>query len=491
MQLSPPPIAESSHTPDSTTLQTTSSKPALTVDAPWQRLKNRVNSQIEKVKQPAVLRGGLSLVDQAVVSGTNFATSVIIGRLCSADDMGVYYLALSIVYFVRGIQEQVTCVPYMVYHHKRNSIELPAYTGSSLIHQAAGALLAMVGLCGFGLAINAGWGPVALQNTIWVLVTALPLMLLREYLRQLCFAHFRMTTAVILDIGVATLQVGSLVWLGVSGMLTIPMVYAVMAGACGLTAAVWFTLFKEDFHFRPKQYWTDWKENWSFARWAVASQLVGSSTPYILPWFVVSALGAAETGLLAVSNTLVGLANMFVMGIANFLTPQATLAYSQGGTAGLKRVMRNISLLFTAVLGSFFGVVLFWGDVLVAFVYGPGYAGAGSIVAVAAAGLWATSMALTAGNGLCAMDRPSANFRADVYSLIATIASSAFLIPTCGALGAAWSALIGVSVDATLRFATLAHCFRHEAADLSSNDNNDVNAEDVLWAPSQYRLHHR
>lgn len=472
MQLSPPSIAESSPGPESTSLPTTPSKAATAADAPWQRLKTRISSQFEKVKQPAVLRGGMSLVDQGVVSGTNFATSVIIGRLCTADDMGVYYLALSIVYFVRGIQEQVVSVPYMVYHHRRNSIKLPAYTGSSLIHQAVGAFLAMIGLCVFGLAINSGWGPVALQNTVWVLVTALPLMLLREYLRQLCFAHFRMTTAVILDIGVATLQIGSLIWLGVCGLLTVPMVYAVMAGACGLTAAVWFTFYKEDFQFRPKQYWTDWKENWSFARWAVASQLVGSSTPYILPWFVVTALGAAETGLLAVSNTLVGLANMFVMGIANFLTPQAALAYSQGGTTALNRVMRNISLLFTVVLGSFFGVVLFWGDGLVAFVYGPGYAGAGSIVAVAAAGLWATSLALTAGNGLCAMDRPSANFRADLYSLIATIASSAVLIPTYGALGAAWSALIGASVDAALRFATLAHCLRHEASNPKKSPEN-------------------
>ena len=47
-----------------------------------------------------------AVLDQAVVSGTSFATSVLLGRFASQQELGVYYLALSVVYFARGVQEQ-------------------------------------------------------------------------------------------------------------------------------------------------------------------------------------------------------------------------------------------------------------------------------------------------------------------------------------------------------------------------------------------------
>jgi hypothetical protein len=52
-------------------------------------------------------KSGLAVFDQAVVSGTSFLTSVILGRMCAREELGVYYLVLSIVFFVRGIQEQL------------------------------------------------------------------------------------------------------------------------------------------------------------------------------------------------------------------------------------------------------------------------------------------------------------------------------------------------------------------------------------------------
>src|SRR5207244_2970301 len=60
-------------------------------------------------------KSGLSVLDQAVVSGTSFATSVLLGRCASQEDLGVYYLALSVVFFARGVQEQLVSAPYMIY----------------------------------------------------------------------------------------------------------------------------------------------------------------------------------------------------------------------------------------------------------------------------------------------------------------------------------------------------------------------------------------
>src|SRR6185369_17376806 len=82
-------------------------------------------------------KSGLSVVDQAVVSGTNFATSVLLGRFAVQEELGVYYLALSVIYFARGIQEQLVSAPYMIYCSRKRGRELEEYAGSSLVHQCA------------------------------------------------------------------------------------------------------------------------------------------------------------------------------------------------------------------------------------------------------------------------------------------------------------------------------------------------------------------
>src|SRR5262245_24649164 len=64
-------------------------------------------------------RAFLSIFDQGVVSGTSFVTSVLIGRLCSQEDLGVYSLALSVVFILRGIQGELTSTPYMICCNRR------------------------------------------------------------------------------------------------------------------------------------------------------------------------------------------------------------------------------------------------------------------------------------------------------------------------------------------------------------------------------------
>ena len=128
---------------------------------------------------PEFRKGALSIFDQAVVSGTNFGTSVIIGRLCERECLGVYALALSIVYFARGIQEQIVSAPYAVYGNRYRGDALAGYTGSILIHQLLFAMVTVIGLLIFAGLLMSGRGPQDLLPVVWVLLGAAPLLLLR------------------------------------------------------------------------------------------------------------------------------------------------------------------------------------------------------------------------------------------------------------------------------------------------------------------------
>jgi O-antigen/teichoic acid export membrane protein len=416
-------------------------------------------ARLRSVAADRMLRSGaLSVFDQAIVSGTSFATSVLIGRLCSRAELGTYYLALSVVLFVRGVQEQLVSAPYTVYAQRRAGGDLAAYSGSIFVHQGMLTLLALTALAGLGLGA-AAFGPSGSLleggSAAVAVLAAMPFLLLREHIRQFAFARFRLGTVIALDAAVAFAQLGGLAVLALTGTLHVASVYAVMGLACLLAGAGWIALGGRPCRFDAARLWSDWTHNWRFGRWMLASFLVGSSAPYVMPWFVAALHGTGDTGVLAACSTLVGLANAFVMGLTNALSPQAAQAFIAGGTAELRRVLWKTAALFLVTLGPFCGLALVAGEWIAVFVYGGKYAGAGAIITVYAAATLASSLAITAGNGLCAMERPSANFAADAVALVATIIAAALLVPGCGVLGAALASLCGTTVDAGIRGAIL------------------------------------
>ena len=393
-------------------------------------------------------KSALSVFDQAVVSGTSFLTSVILGRMCAVEELGIYYLALSIVYFVRGIQEQLVSAPYMIYCGRREGAALASFAGSSLVHQCV--LLLTTCLI---LAVLAPLGvlPGGLQAAIWLLVGAIPLLLIREYIRQLLFAHLEMRAAVALDVAVAILQLAGLSALSSLGALSLTTTLGVLAAAAGIPAAWWFLTKRHAMLVSLRAALADFLHNWTFARWALASQLLACTTPYVMPWVVALTHGEAQTGTLGACSTLVGLSNMFMMGLCNFLSPKAARAFASGGLTELQAVLRKTGLLFATSLGAICLVGFTFGEQIAIAVYGPQFHGTGWIIGVLSLSVLANSMGVTAGNGLWAMERPHANFVADLFSLCVVIVATISLVPMFGPLGAALATLCGTSSDAAVR----------------------------------------
>jgi O-antigen/teichoic acid export membrane protein len=404
---------------------------------------------------PSVRRGVLSVVDQAVVSGTSFATSVIIGRLCSQAELGVYYLALSIVLFVRAVQSDVISAPYMIYCNRRKGETLAAYSGSTLAHQFILSAVTIAGLICLLGALSLGAGPAGLSATVWVLLGAVPFLLLREYVRHFSFSHLQMGTAITLDVVVSVLQLGGLLLLAYFGMLTVELVYVVMGACCALACAGWFLTKQQPMRVRSRSVIADWWDNWTFGKWALAGQLTGRAAGYLMPWIIALIHGETATGVLAACITLVNLAGTFISGVSNFLTPQAAHAFAHGGHDALRRVLWRTAAVFLVTVGAFCLVVLLLGDFLAVFIFGSQFTGCGLILTILAFGMLINSLGLTVGNGLWAIDQPRANFAADLCTLAVTMAAVLCLVYPLSVTGAAIAILAGAVVGAAVRGYTL------------------------------------
>ena len=397
--------------------------------------------------------GAFAIFDQAVVSGTNFLTTLIIARTCSQNELGVYSLAWTVVLFLAAAQGNLISVPYTVYCHRRSGEALAGYAGSTLAHQLITSVAAMACLLGLNLLLWMGIGPAGVGPAAWVLLGVIPFLLLREFARRFTFAHLALTTAIAIDVVVAVLQVGGLLALGQFQMLSAAAAYGAMGAACAVACLCWWSLNGQPLRFSRQRFVEDWRGNWSFGKWALTSQLTGLAF-YLLPWILAAVHGEAETGELAACSTLVGLSNLFVIGLNNLLMPKAAQAFSQWGQHALCGVLRKAMLWFVAVLGSLCLAVLFAGDLLAGTIYGPEYGDTGLLVFMLALATFTDALGLTASTGLWAMDRPSASLIGDVVQLLVTLGSALWLVFPLGAMGIAVALVAGRAAGAAVRWFT-------------------------------------
>jgi O-antigen/teichoic acid export membrane protein len=397
---------------------------------------------------PSFQSTSLGIADQAIVGATGFATSVMVGRWGSKEGLGTYYLMLSVLLFARGIQESATSMPYVVYWSRRAQERRATYTGSCLSHQLILAILTSIALLCLAVAATLDIVPHELVSCATVLVIFGPALLLKEYLRQLSFAHMRMVAAVQLDITVAVLQVVGLLLVAIAGTMSPASAYVIIGLACIMACIAWFAGNRIPFRFAWGEIGEDWKWNWRFGKWAVAGQVTGSIVPAVIPWLLSYFHGLGETGLLGAGFALVGPCNILVIGITNVLTPQAVEALIQGDRAALWIVLRNTSIALVVVLGLFFVFSVVLGKSIVVVIFGPEFGEAGIVMATLALSLLINSLAMTAASGLYALEQIRINFIVDLVATLLTLCAAGFLIVSLGAFGAAATSVVAATVAA-------------------------------------------
>ena len=402
-------------------------------------------------------RSGLSLLDQIVNSGTSFATSVIIGRLGSRvgqrkEELGIYFLGLSLLLFARGLQSEVILSSYTIFLHRRRGPSLESYGGSKLVHHLVVSALFSISLlvCAIWGASTTGFGEV-----VWILAGAAPFLLLREYLRQISFAHLRLNAALILDSSVSVLQLGGLLVLAWFQALTASTAFVVMGLSCALACFGWLLGARQPLRLVPGHVVSDWRDDWPYARWTLASYLVGCTTPFLMPWLILRAHGVVATGALAAASQLANVTSLYVLGVTNVLLPQAATALTRDGLTGLHAVLRRSALLVIGPLAPFCLLVFLTGDLPIVFVYGPAFVGTGVVLALLTTAVLINGLGSVAGNGLCAMERPHSNLLADICVLVVTVTLAMWLLPSLGVTGAAVATLGGVTAGVAARWIIL------------------------------------
>jgi O-antigen/teichoic acid export membrane protein len=394
----------------------------------------------------------VSLIDQAIVSGTSFATTIVVGRAGGEAELGVYALAFSIVLLAITLQDSLVSVPYTVFGNRLATPERAKLAGSVLVHHAvlaaAAGLVFLVGWAALAVLGPARYAPVALALSLMA-----PLWLLREFERQLAFAWLAVGTVLALDIVVALLQLGGLAVAAIGGRLSAPHALGIVGLASGLGGAVWLLRARRRVVVRLRDARDDLARHWAFGRWVAADQATTILQGYGVHWVLAFTLGIAATGRFAAGLTIVLVANPIILGLVNVLGPRAATAWAEGGADELRRVVFKATAFLALVLVVLWAVLIVFGGRIVTLVYGAEYEGLGGTVGVLATAMLVWGADVTAANGLRAMGRPEPNLHSSLVALVVTLVAAGFLGATSGLLGGAIGLLAGSAVRAAWRWA--------------------------------------
>ena len=412
-------------------------------------------------KNNGLVLAGLALTDQAIVSVTNFLTTVLIARLCTGRELGIYALAWTIINLVKTAQERAISAPYLVFVH-RSETDAKSFLGSSLVHQMGFAMLSVVCISLLGCFFAWRGQPHGLALALSVLAVGAPFILLREHIRAVNSAHFRFHISLLMDASILLLQLGGILFLAYYQRLSIATAFVMIGVSCFLPVAIWYRSARSDFRFSRKLIGTHWSNNWNYSRWLVFARTLGIAGHFLLPWIIVLFMSESAAGKFASCVTLVGLSMMFVLGANNFFQARAVRDFHEGGLRKLYGSLTTALVVFVSVLSVISTIFFLKGDWLLSMVYGPDFASYGTVVFLLSLNVLLVSITIVVGNGLSALGRSSGFLIGESAYFVVTVSTAIFFTMNWQLVGAAWSLVCGGIAGVIAQTITLGVAFSRE-----------------------------
>ena len=322
---------------------------------------------------PWCTKAFFAIVDQGLISGSNFILGILLARWLGAEQYGAYALAFAIFVLLSLVYQSLLLEPMSVFGPSEYRNKLQGYAGTLLwIHVAiAFVTFVLLGAAALGMTHLPRFG--GLPSALLGASIAAPCVLLFWMARRLYYLTLSSSRAAAGAVLYSALLFGTLAILHFTTGMSPELAFLVMAVAALVTGG--FLLFR----FRPEFSWKNSDpnlrhvsaEHWEYGKWALASSMF-----MWVPWNVFYTLvasfgGMAESGQLrALLNFALPLAQTYAAFSLLFLPHAATLNTDVGWRA-VRRDCFRITALFAL------GGAVYWGLICVfrAQVIGLLYAG--------------------------------------------------------------------------------------------------------------------
>jgi O-antigen/teichoic acid export membrane protein len=325
-----------------------------------------------------------ALLDQALVSGTNFATNVLLARRLGLREYGVFALAWVAVLFVNSLQWAFIISPMMTVGPKQDPVDRPAYYGAVLTQEALFAIFcSMVVVIGVivGGARFPGWNSSGLAIPLGFAALC---YLLQEFIRRYLFSTRNNRLALACDAVSYITQLPILIVMSSYGYLSVRSALWII-GATSLAGFATGCYWLEPIKVRANMLKRVFLRHWEISRWLAPSAIMQWSSGYL---FVVAApiyYGAEAAGVLRAAQNIVGVAHVWFLGLENVVPSEAARYMHKDGVDACVKYIQRIIWRWGAITLVFLVSVATFPGLWLRLVYGAKYQGYGHVLQLYAA----------------------------------------------------------------------------------------------------------
>lgn len=372
-----------------------------------------------------------ALCDQALVSGSNFTTNVILARALGMRDFGVFSLCWMAVLFVASLQWAFIVSPMMSVGPKQEESERPIYYGAVLMQELIYAALSVLCLL-IGLNICVARFPQWNVQGLGVpLSFACCTYLLQDFIRRYFFSTRRSMLALLSD--------------GISYATQVPIIF-VFSRHAGFSAsgALWIIGATSLVSFVVSWFWFEPVKirlaalkqialrHWKISRWLAPSAFMQWSSGNLFTVAAPVYYGAAAAAILRSAQNIVGVAHIWFLGLDNVVPAEAARRMHSEGLDAAFNYIKQIVVRWGLVTLVFVCIVSAQPNLWLRLVYGDKYASYGYILQLYALLYLMTFFAGPLRAGLQALEYTAPVFWS--YSAM-TVFSVAFAAPFSRLLG--------------------------------------------------------
>lgn len=380
-------------------------------------------------------KGTWALADQALISATNFATMVLVARVLTPREFGLYSLAYTGLLFTNGVQSSLVVQPHASLGAPRSGAAYVSYTTDTAWSQVGLGVFTAIAVLAVGLAMNARglW----IAPMVLALAAAAPAWQFQEFVRRAMYVTTQLNHAFVNDIVSYGGQLIALLALWQQDMLSPVTAILALAGTSAVASALglWQVRTQLDRSISRPQLWSTIKENWLFGKWLLGGNLAFWTSGQLYPIFAAALVSVTATGLMRAAQTVLGPTNVLMNSIDSVFSPKAARSYATGGLEELRCFLARIEMFVMVAMGSYCLAVAIFARPIFHFLYGPEYAEHSWMLTVVALATLTASLRTPIRIGFKAVRQTHAIFHSYMVSSAVNLTLGVLIVRLYGAYG--------------------------------------------------------
>jgi O-antigen/teichoic acid export membrane protein len=391
-----------------------------------------------------IRKGSLALTDQAMISGSNFAISILLARWFAAEQYGAYALAFAVFLLVSQFHQALLLEPMSVYGSSLYRGRLRHYLGT-LLWMHGGAVAVIAAILGAGaLAVFFTHHSVSLAGALFGVCIASPCILLFWLVRRSFYLELQPASATQGAVLYCILVLSLLLGANALKVLSPFTAFLIMGTAALVTSVAFLIKLKPIARLRRNELSLreTSRQHWVYGRWALASAIamwIPTNIYYVL---LGSSAGMAHAGEMRALMNLTLPVGQTATALSLLFVPYASRVRAESGPESLRKISFGITALFaTGAIAYWATVVVFRGSVLHLF-YGGRYSEISAFVPIVALSSIFQTCINGPGIGLRANEMPVCVFYAYLVASVITLGAGVVATRFFGVEGAVITMLV-------------------------------------------------